>query len=199
MIKKPLIALAFTAGLGMTLSSFNVQAAVEHYTIDTEGMHAFVTFKVKHLGYSWLEGRFKKFTGEFDLDETNPAANRVKVDIDVSSLDSNHAERDKHLRSERFFDSKKFPDASFVSTGWVDNGNGTAALKGKFTLRGVSKDIEINVSEIGGGKDPWGGFRRGFEGTTTLHLSDYNMKEANILGPLAEDVQIWLSIEGVRK
>ena len=197
MIKKLLVALTLTTGLA--LNSFNAQAATEHYTIDTEGMHAFVTFKVKHLGYSWLEGHFNKFSGEFDYDETNPENNRVKVDIDVTSLDSNHAERDKHLRSERFFDSKKFPDAGFVSTGWVDKGDGKATLKGKFTLRGVTKDIDIAVSQIGGGKDPWGGFRRGFEGTTTLHLSDYAMKEANILGPVAEDVQIWLSIEGVRK
>lgn len=197
MIKKQLVALALTTGLA--LSSFNALAATEHYTIDTEGMHAFVTFKVKHLGYSWLEGHFNKFSGEFDYDETNPENNRVKVDIDVTSLDSNHAERDKHLRSDRFFDSKKFPDAGFVSTGWVDKGDGKAILKGNFTLRGVTKEIDIAVNQIGGGKDPWGGFRRGFEGTTTLHLSDYAMKEANILGPLAEDVQIWLSIEGIRK
>jgi polyisoprenoid-binding protein YceI len=98
-----------------------------------------------------------------------------------------------------FFDSKKFPEASFVSTGWIDNGDGRATLKGKFILRGVTRDIDIKVSQIGGAKDPWGGFRRGFEGTTTRHLSDYNMKEANILGPVAEDVQIRLSIEGVRK
>ncbi len=197
MLKKQLVALALATGLA--LNSLAAQAATEHYTIDTEGMHAFVTFKVKHLGYSWLEGHFNKFSGEFDYDETNPENNRVKVDIDVSSLDSNHAERDKHLRSERFFDSKKFPDAGFVSTGWIDKGDGKAILKGRFTLRGVTKDIDIAVSQIGGGKDPWGGFRRGFEGTTTLHLSDYAMKEANILGPVAEDVQIWLSIEGVRK
>lgn len=197
MIKKTFTALALTIALG--ISSFNAQAATEQYTIDTEGMHAFVTFKVKHLGYSWLEGHFNKFSGDFSYDEANPANNRVKMDIDVKSLDSNHAERDKHLRSERFFDSKKFPDASFVSTGWIDNGNGKATLKGKFTLRGVTKDIELAVSQIGGGKDPWGGFRRGFEATTTLHLSDYNMKEAKILGPAAENVELWIAIEGVRK
>lgn len=189
-----LLALTFMLGLIAT----NTQAA-EHYTIDTKGMHAFVTFKVKHLGYSWLQGRFNHFSGDFDYDEANPANNAVKFEIDVSSLDSNHAERDKHLRSDRFFDASKFPKMTFVSTAWEDQGDGKAILKGKFTLRGVTKNISINVSQIGGGKDPWGGFRRGFEGVTTLHLSDYNMKEAAILGPVAEDVQIWLSIEGVRK
>ena len=124
---------------------------------------------------------------------------KVNIEIDMTSLDSNHAERDKHLRSERFFDATKFPVATFVSTGWDDLGHGKAILKGDMTLRGITKAITINVSQIGAGKDPWGGFRRGFEGSTTLHLSDYKMKESAILGPVAEDIQIWLSIEGIRQ
>ncbi|PHS71520.1 MAG: hypothetical protein COB23_00680 [Methylophaga sp.] len=194
MAKKLLISLAF-------ILSFNVTSALaaEHYIIDTKGMHAFVTFKVKHLGYSWLEGRFNKFSGEFDYDETAPANNKVNINIDISSLDSNHAERDKHLRGERFFDAKKFPTATFISTNWEDKGNGKAILHGQFTLRGVTQNISININQVGGGEDPWGGFRRGFEGSTTLHLSDYKMKESAILGPAAEDVQLWLSIEGIRQ
>ncbi len=194
MIRKTLIAFAFIFGL------VSVQAqAAEHYVIDTKGMHAFITFRIQHLGYSWMEGRFNRFSGDFDYDEANPANNRVKVEIDVASIDTNHAERDKHLRSERFFDVKKYPKATFVSTGWEDLGGGKARLKGKLTLRGVTKDIVIDVSQVGAGKDPWGGFRRGFVGTTTLHLSDYKMKEGHILGPVAENIQLWLSVEGVRQ
>jgi polyisoprenoid-binding protein YceI len=173
MTRKTLFLLALVLVLGMV----NAQAA-EHYVIDTKGMHAFVTFKIKHLGFSWLEGRFNRFSGDFDYDE---------------------AERDKHLRSERFFDAKKFPQATFVSTGWEDHGGGKATLNGEFTLRGVTKKIAIDVSQVGAGKDPWGGFRRGFEGTTNLNLSDYKMKEGHILGPVADNVQLWLSIEGVRQ
>ncbi len=180
------------------LGTCTVQAA-EHYVIDTKGMHAFITFRIKHLGFSWLHGRFNRFSGDFDYDAADPANNRVRVTIDVASIDTNHAERDKHLRSKRFFDVRKFPRATFVSTAWEDLGNGRARLKGKFTLRGITKDIVIDVRQLGAGKDPWGGYRRGFEGTTTLHLSDYKMKEGHILGPMAENIEIWLSIEGVRK
>jgi len=181
----------------MILGVFGVQAhAMERYVIDTKGMHAFITFRIQHLGFSWMQGRFNRFSGEFDYDEANPANNRVKVEIDVASIDTNHAERDKHLRSERFFDVKKYPKASLISTSWEDLGGGRARLKGKFTLRGVTKDIVIDVQQVGAGKDPWGGFRRGFVGTTTLHLSDYKMKEGDILGPAAENILIWLSIEG---
>jgi len=194
MNKKLLITLALLLGLG----GVNARAA-EQYVIDTQGMHAFITFKIQHLGYSWLEGRFNQFSGDFDFDDANPTNNRVNVDIDVTSIDTNHAERNKHLRDERFFDTDKFPKASFVSTQWLDQGNGKATLKGDFTLRGITKNIDVEVSQVGAGKDPWGGFRRGFTGTTTLHLSDYEMKEADMLGPLAENVELWLSIEGVRQ
>ncbi len=189
--------LAFIA-LALTMNLASAQAA-EHYVIDTKGMHAFITFRIQHLGFSWLEGRFNRFRGEFDYDEENPSANRVEVEIDVASLDTNHAERDKHLRSARFFDVKRYPKATFVSKRWEEHDDGTATLRGTFTLRGVSREIEIAVTPVGGGKDPWGGFRRGFEGRTVLDLPDYRMKEAKILGPAAEKVHIWLSIEGVRK
>lgn len=194
MIRKTLLSLALVLGLGLVKAQ-----AAEHYLIDTKGMHAFITFRIQHLGFSWLEGRFDRFSGDFDYDEANPSNNRVQVEIDIASIDSNNPERDKHLRSARFFDAKKFPGARFTSTAWEAHGNGKATLKGKFTLRGISKDISIDVAQIGAGKDPWGGFRRGFVGTTTLHLSDYKMKEGHILGPIAENIQLWLSIEGVRQ
>jgi len=179
--------------LGITTSA----QAIENYAFDIKGQHAFIQFKVKHLGYSWLIGNFNTFTGSYTYDEKNPANNSVTAEIDVASVDSNHALRDKHLRSDDFFDVAKFPKASFTSTSFEDKGNGTAVLKGKFTLRGVTKEIAFDVNQIGAGKDPWGGFRRGFSGTTTLHLSDYNMKKS--LGPAAENVELFFSIEGVRQ
>jgi len=173
--------------------------ATEHYVIDTDKHHAFITFKISHLGYSWLLGRFDNFSGNFSFDAQHPENNAVKVTIDVASIDSNHAKRDKHLRSDDFFDVAHFPKATFTSTGYQDKGDGKGVLTGTFTLRGISKTLNIDVRQIGTGKDPWGGYRRGFEGHTTLHLSDYNMKKAAMLGPLAENVELFLSIEGIRQ
>lgn len=96
--------------------------AAENYVIDTKGQHAFIQFKVQHLGYSWLIGHFNTFSGSFVYDEASPANNSIRVDIDVASLFSNHAERDKHLRSADFFDVARFPTASFVSTGYEERG-----------------------------------------------------------------------------
>ncbi len=187
------------ATLFLTLGMAVPVQAAENYVFDIEGQHAFIQFKVKHLGYSWLIGNFNTFTGSFTFDKNKPENNNVTVEIDMASIDSNHAERDKHLRSADFFDVAKFPKANFVSTSYEVKGFGKATLQGKLTLHGVSKEVSIDLKQIGTGLDPWGGYRRGFEGSTILHLSDYKMKKAMMLGPSADRVELFLSIEGVRK
>ena len=182
--------------LGLTLAA---PAGAEEYTIDTKGAHAFIEFKIAHLGYSWLLGRFNTFSGSFSFDEKSPAAAKIAVEIDTASIDSNHAERDKHLRSPDFLDVTAFPKASFVSTRIEPKGAGKAVVHGNFTLHGVTRPIAIEANQIGAGKDPWGGFRRGFEGRTTLKLADYNIAKAAMLGPAAQQVQLYFSFEGVRQ
>jgi len=188
--------LALSAIVGSVLAA---PAVADDYVVDTEGQHAFIQFKIKHLGYSWLLGRFNDFEGKFSYDEANPGNASVEVTIDTASVDTNHAERDKHLRSDDFLNTGEYPEASFVSTRYVpdsdDENEGT--LYGNFTLNGVTKEIAIEVEQVGAGEDPWGGFRRGFEGEVDLTLADYNI-DYN-LGPEAKEVELYLSIEGVRQ
>ncbi|MCK5895273.1 MAG: YceI family protein [Cocleimonas sp.] len=169
----------------------------EDYVIDKKGMHASIQFKIAHLGYSWLLGRFNDFDGHFSYDEKKPSEAKIEVSINTKSIDSNHAERDKHLRGSDFLDVKKFPKAKFVSTGYKEGTDGNAKLMGKFTLHGVTKDIVIDVTKIGAGKDPWGGYRRGFEGKTRIALKDYGITKN--LGPASASLDLLLNIEGVRK
>ena len=84
----------------MMLSATAANAA--DYVIDTKGAHASVNFKIKHLGYSWLHGRFNTSDDKFSYDAKNPDTSKIMVNIDTTSLDSNHAERDKHLRGRVF-------------------------------------------------------------------------------------------------
>ncbi|MEN8761072.1 MAG: YceI family protein [Thiogranum sp.] len=167
------------------------------YVIDTEKAHAFIQFRIKHLGYSWLLGRFNDFDGSFSYDEADPAASRVDVTIRTASIDSNHAERDKHLRGKEFLEVDKFPEATFVSTGFTEQDDKTAVLTGNLTLHGVTRPVNIAVKPIGHGPDPWGGKRRGFEGTTTLKLTDYDIDFD--LGPAAREVELFLSVEGIEQ
>jgi polyisoprenoid-binding protein YceI len=168
-----------------------------NYVIDTDKAHAFIQFKISHLGYSFVLGRFNKFTGEFSYDEKSPNTSKVTVNIDPASIDSAHAERDKHLRGKDFFDVEKFATAKFVSTSYTESAGGKAVLKGDLTLHGVTKNISIDVQQVGAGADPWGGYRRGFTGTTTLTLSDFGINYN--LGPAAKTVEMTLVVEGIKK
>jgi polyisoprenoid-binding protein YceI len=188
-----------TALLGLVLSgalAFSTPTLAEDYVIDTQGAHAFIQFKIPHLGYSWLIGEFNTFGGDFSYDENNPEASKVHVKIDTTSIDSNHAERDKHLRSADFLEVNKYPEAEFVSTEFKDLGNGKAAMRGQPTLKGVTRDVEVAVNHVGAGPDPWGGYRRGFEGTLKIALKDYGINTD--LGSLPKEVELKLYVEGIR-
>lgn len=132
--------------LVLLLSSFSAQA--EYYQIDTKDAHAFIEFRIQHLGFSWMSGRFNSFTGNYSYDENNPSKARVEIDIDVASIDTNHAERDKHLRGDKFLDTDTFPKASFKSTSFDQKEDGTAVLTGNFTLHGVTNQsiLILNLS-----------------------------------------------------
>lgn len=189
-------ALLSTISAGLLLGASS-QVLADDYVIDTKGAHAFVQFHIKHLGYSWLVGRFNTFSGEFSYDENNPQSAKVNVIIETASVDSNHAERDKHLRDEDFLEVGKYPQARFVSTAYRPTGEGSGVLEGEFTLHGVTRPISIDVTHIGAGADPWGGYRRGFEGRTKFALADFGIKKN--LGPASKEVHLWLGVEGIRK
>nr|WP_105190228.1 YceI family protein [Pseudoalteromonas sp. T1lg48] len=172
-------------------------ASAADYVIDTQGAHAFVNFKIQHLGYSWLHGRFNTFSGDFSYDAQKPNDSQIKVVIDTASIDSNHAERDKHLRSADFLNVKAHPKATFESTSIEFTDADNAKVTGEFTLNGVTKTISFDVNRVGEGKDPWGGYRAGFNGHTRFALADFGIDQD--LGPASTHVEIELSIEGVRQ
>ena len=180
---------------GLTFGSTALMAA--DYVIDTKGAHASIKFRVQHLGYSWLYGRFNEFDGKFSYDEAAPEKSSIEVNIKTNSVDSNHAERDKHLRGDDFLDVDKYPQAKFISTSYTPGENGKGTLKGNLTLHGITKPVEIAVQSIGEGKDPWGGYRAGFEGTTKFAMADFGILKD--LGPKSKDVEMILSLEGVRQ
>ena len=167
------------------------------YVIDTEGAHASINFKISHVGFSFLVGRFDDFTGTFSYDPVKPENTKVDVLIKTGSINSNHAERDRHLRSEDYLATDKYPEATFKSTRFVTQDGNNGQLHGKLTLRGVTKDVVIDVKKVGEGQDPWGGYRVGFAGTTSLTLADFGIPSD--LGPAARQVELSLHIEGVRQ
>ncbi len=181
-------------GCAFALALATTPAIAADYTIDLS--HSFIQFRISHLGYSILNGRFNDFAGTLQWDKAKPAASNIALTVKTASIDSNWAERDKHIRSKDFLEVEKFPEATFKSTKFT--GDATAGkLEGELTLHGVTKPITLDVKAVGEGDDPWGGYRAGFTGTTTLKRSDFGISYN--LGPSAETMQFDLFVEGIKK
>ncbi|MCH1925172.1 YceI family protein [Shewanella sp. C32] len=185
------------AGLLGSALLFTAAAHAADYTIDTQGAHASIDFKISHLGYSFVVGRFNEFEGTFSFDKDAISNAKFNVTVKTESIDSNQAERDKHLRGDAFLDVSKYPQAKFASTSVTDKGDGKFAINGDLTLHGVTKPVTIDAEYIGEGKDPWGGYRAGFVGSTEIALKDFGIDSD--LGPASTHVTLNFVVEGVKK
>lgn len=169
-------------------------AAPGSYRIDPA--HTTILFSVSHLGTSELTGRFNAFEGDFVLGPDH--APQVNVSIQTASVDTNHSKRDAHLRSPDFFNAKQYPVMQFVADRADYNKQGQPTrLHGKLTLHGQTKPVALDVSPVGAGKDPWGGYRAGFNAKTTLKRSDFGI---NFMpGGIGEEVTVTLNIEATKE
>ena len=195
MLKKTLAALA----IGSALLSANVMAA--DYVVDKQGQHAFVDFKISHLGYSYITGTFKDIDGTFSFDAAKPEDSKIEFNVNTASVFTNNAERDKHISSKDFLKVADFPKATFKSTsvkstGKNADGKATADVIGDLTIAGVTKPVVVKATFLGEGKDPWGGYRAGFEGTTSIKRTDFG--KMMDLGPQSDAVELYVTFEGVK-
>ncbi len=171
-------------------------------TFAIDAGHSEVGFQVRHL-VSQTRGRFNDFAGTIDLDPKNLANSSVDFKIKATSIDTNMADRDKHLRGADFFDVEKYPEITFKSKSIKAAGNDTYNVLGTLTMHGVSKDITLPVTYLGQAQDPWGNTRAGFEATTTLNRKDFGIiwnKALDAGGAmLGDDVKININLETVKK
>ncbi|MGM0784836.1 MAG: YceI family protein [Pseudomonadota bacterium] len=194
MFNKTVIATALSTAALVGVS----QAQAADYVIDTEGQHAFVQFKINHLGYSYILGSFEEFTGSFHYDPEDLEASSVEMEVQLNSLNSNHAERDKHILSDDFLDAGEYPTATFTSTDFEATGEGEGIVSGELSLHGETREIEMPVTLVGEGEDPWGGYRAGFEGSTTLTLGDFGIDMSDFPETMHE-LELYVTFEGVRQ
>ncbi|AJY50473.1 MULTISPECIES: YceI family protein [Halomonadaceae] len=194
MFKKTAFASAIAAVALVPLS----QAQAADYQIDTEGQHAFIQFKISHLGFSYILGSFEEFEGQFAYDPEDLEASSAEIEVQVDSLTSNHAERDRHILSGDFLNASEFPTATFTSTGFESTGDNEGVLTGDLTLHGETQEIEMPVTLMGEGDDPWGNYRAGFEGSTTLTLGDYGINMSDFPESMHE-LELYVTFEGIRQ
>jgi polyisoprenoid-binding protein YceI len=171
-----------------------------NWNLDT--VHSGINFSVRHMVVSKVRGRFTKFTGNVELDESDLARSVVEATIDASSIDTGTAQRDDHLRSADFFDAEHFPQIRFRSTRIEKLGGDRYRLTGDLTIRDVTRPIELDAEYGGRGKDPWGNERVGFTAKAALDRKDFGLKWNQALetgGVLVSDrVEIELEVQAVR-
>lgn len=165
-------------------------------------VHSHIGFSVRHLMISKVGGHFKSWTGNLMIDEADPSQSKVEVEIDAASIDTKEAQRDDHLRSADFLEAQKFPKIRFRSTRVEKVAEDRYRIAGDFTIRDVTRSIELDTEYLGRAKDPWGGERVGFSAKTAINRKDYGL---NFNMPLegggvlvGERVDISLEVEAVK-
>ena len=190
---------AIIAVAGALLLLAEVQfASAGQYKIDPD--HTTVSFRVRHL-FTSVDGRFDKFDGTITFDPAKPETAAVDGTIDAASVNTNVTERDKHLRSADFFDVENHPKLLFKSTKVTevapDKTHGKMA--GLLNIRGVEKEVVLDVTFHGQGKDPWGNFKAGFSAATRINRKDFGLKWNDTLETggllVGDDVDIRIDVE----
>jgi len=161
-----------------------------NHVVDTA--HTYVWFTINHLGIGNSLGQFREVKGNFDLE-----GGVLNMSIKADSLDTNDGKRDDHLKGPDFFNVVQFPELSFTASKVVAKGDNKFDVTGEMTLHGKKKEITVEVTRTGQGKDPWGNERTGIEAKFTIKRSDFGMNYmAELLG---DDVEIYFSSEGIKK
>lgn len=143
------------------------------YTIDPS--HSTVGFTVRHAGIGKTRGKFDEFSGAIVVpDDSTPAGSSATATINAASVDTNSADRDRHLRSADFFEVDKFPQWTFATTE-VAGSREEFVMSGDLTIHGVTQPVDIDVTFEGAATDPFGNDRVAFEGTTTISRKDFGL------------------------
>jgi len=132
--------------------------------------HSEVSFKVKHMMISTVTGHFDEFEASIETEQEDFKNAEMKFSAKVDSINTKNSDRDAHLKSEDFFNAAAHPELSFTSTAF--NGE---ELTGKITLRGVTKEITLEVDYNGIVEDPYGQTKAGFEFTGSLNRKDFGL------------------------
>lgn len=138
--------------------------------------HSKVQFTVTHLIISEVTGQFKSFDANVEATKDDFTGARIEFSADVNSINTDNEDRDKHLKSDDFFNAEKFPKITFVGKSFKKVGGKNYKLVGDFTIRDVTKQITLDVVYNGSVKDPWGNTKAGFKIKGEVNRFDYNLK-----------------------
>ncbi len=180
----------------LSLISILTAGALFAGTYNVDKSHSNIGFKVKHLMISNVTGKFDKFTGSFEYDEKTNTLKSLVGNVEVNSINTENEKRDGHLKSVDFFDAAKYPLLTFT----LDKIEGDTAY-GKLTMRGVTKDVALDLENNGTVTDPWGNKRVGLELSGKINRKDFGLNWNKALEAggvvVGETVKIEVTLEGI--
>jgi len=163
--------------------------------------HSEVAFKVKHLVISTVTGYFRKFEGNAESTSDDFSGATVAFSLAVDSIDSNQSDRDQHLKSADFFDTANFPTISFA--GKLVNQGGDYQLVGDLTLKGITKEVALEVTYGGTVGDPYGQTKAGFEIEGKINRKDFGLTWSAITEAgsvvVSDQVRLQFSVQLVKQ
>lgn len=168
------------------------------YQLDSS--HTAAHFSVRHMMVANVKGEFGNVKGTFSYDPKKPADTKIEATVDATTVNTREPKRDEHLKSPDFFDVAKFPTLSFKSKKVTAAGKNGLKVVGDLTMRGVTKEVTLDVTNISGEvKDPWGNTKIGATATTKVNRKDFGLNWNKALEAggvlVGDEVQVTLDIE----
>lgn len=193
--------IAIATGLAVVFS-LPGHAATSTWQIDP--MHTAAQFSVRHLAISTVRGGFSNVKGTITLDDKDIAKSSVDVTIDVATVDTREPNRDKDLKSDKFFDAANYPTMIFKSKKVELVAPGKLKVTGDLTIRGTTKEVVLDVDgPTAPVKDPWGNQRAAATATTKINRQDFGVKWNATMDNggvvVGDDVVITIDVEMVQK
>jgi polyisoprenoid-binding protein YceI len=165
--------------------------------------HSELGFKIKHLMITNVSGSFKTFQAEAKTQDDDFRTAKISLTVDINSVFTNNEQRDAHLRNSDFFETEKYPQLKFVSTRLEETDDNNFVLYGELTLKGVTKQVKLDVEYGTLAKDPWGSERAGFSVTGKIRRSDWGLNFNSVLETggvaLSDEVKISAEIQMVKE
>jgi polyisoprenoid-binding protein YceI len=169
-------------------------------TWNLDPAHSLVEFSAKHMMITSVKGRFTDLKGTIQVDESHPDRSTVEVEIAAGSITTGVGQRDDHLRSADFLDVENHPAITFRSTrveGAYAQPGDSFRVVGDLTIRGTTREVTLDVTFEGTGRDPWGGERASFSAETRLDRREFDLtwNQALETGGILVGNQLKLSLE----
>lgn len=170
---------------------------------EIDSSHSGIHFSVRHMVVAKVRGQFARWSGTILAPDGDLSRGQVKVVIDATSIDTGVADRDTHLKSADFLDVAHHPELTFNSTRVEDLGENKYRVLGDLTIRGITREAELDVEYAGNVQDPWGNERSGFSARTAIERKGFGLTWNTVLeagGVMVGDrINVEIEVEAVNQ